>query len=90
MPNSDGLRHRSTAYAHRTALDLAKEGRWDDAHRLVQNDTDPWSCLVHGYLHRVEGDLVNARYWYRRAECEMPDNSLDEELTRLYRLMGEG
>jgi len=23
---------------------------------------------VHAYLHRVEGDLGNARYWYRQAQ----------------------
>ena len=23
---------------------------------------------VHAYLHRVEGDLGNARYWYRQTQ----------------------
>ena len=34
---------------------------------------------MHAWLHRLEGDLDNARYWYRRALREMPDLSLDEE-----------
>jgi hypothetical protein len=49
-------------------LNLAKQGNWDEAHRLVQSFSDSWSCLIHAYLHRVEGDLSNARYWYGRAE----------------------
>ena len=66
------------------ALDLAKDRNWDAAHKLVQPYSDRMSCLIHGYLHRVEGDLGNARYWYRRADEEMPNNTLEEELSRLY------
>ncbi len=68
-------------------LNLAKQGNWDKAHRLVQSFSDPWSCLIHAYLHRVEGDLSNARYWYGRAGTEMPENGLQEELDRLYLLV---
>jgi hypothetical protein len=69
---------------HIKALDLSKAGKWDEAHRLVQRHSDRMSCLIHAYLHRLEGDLSNASYWYRRAEESMPDYSLDEELSRLY------
>jgi hypothetical protein len=65
-------------------LDLAKIGSWDEAHHLVQQYSDSRSCLLHAYLHRVEGDLSNAKYWYARAKTEMPDNSLEEEFDRLY------
>ncbi len=34
---------------------------------------------VHAYLHRLEGDLANADYWYRRAGTERPAASLQEE-----------
>ncbi len=68
---------------HFKALELAKEGEWDQAHQLVQSHSDRLSCLIHAYLHRVEGDLSNARYWYRRAGESMPDNLLDAELERL-------
>ena len=64
---------------HRQALDLAKEGEWDEAHRLVQNHGDPMSCAIHGYLHRVEGDESNAGYWYHRAGKAAVTGSLDEE-----------
>jgi len=68
---------------HKKALDLAKAGEWDQAHELVQEYSDELSCLIHAYLHRVEGDLDNARYWYRQAGTTMPANSLEEEIERL-------
>ena len=75
------------AVDHVKALDLASEGKWDEAHELVQPYSDKISCLIHGYLHRVEGDLGNARYWYNRANAKMPDNTLEEEWKRLYELI---
>lgn len=68
---------------HRLALQLSKNDDWDAAHRLIQDYTDPLSCQIHGYLHRIEGDLANARYWYQRAGTVMPDHSLEEELNCL-------
>ncbi len=43
------------------------KGDWDEAHGLAQSDKSPNGCLVHAYLHRVEGDNGNAAYWYRMA-----------------------
>ncbi len=74
---------------HIKALDLASAGNWDESHQLVQQFSDELSCLIHAYLHRVEGDLSNANYWYNRSGTTAPDNSLDEELERLYRLAGK-
>ena len=73
---------------HVEALDQARDGHWDAAHERVQAASDALSCRIHGYLHRVEGDLGNARYWYRRAGEALPDNTLEEELRRLYALAG--
>ncbi len=67
-------------------LNKAKDGYWDEAHQLVQTYSDPLACQIHGYLHRVEGDLGNAEYWYTRANESLPDNNLDEEWYRLYSL----
>lgn len=74
---------------HLRALDLARDGHWDDAHHLVQSASDPLACLIHAWLHRQEGDAGNAGYWYRRAGREVPDNTLGEELARLYRLAND-
>jgi hypothetical protein len=54
------------------AIDLALENQWDAAHRLVQQYDDPTAAWIHAVLHKIEGDLDNSRYWYRRAgktEC---------------------
>jgi hypothetical protein len=68
---------------HAEALTLASNNEWDAAHRVIQSHSDDLACLIHGYLHRVEGDLWNARYWYNRAGEAMPENSLEEEFERL-------
>jgi hypothetical protein len=49
------------------ALWLVRAGRWEEAHVLVQDEPSPAAAWVHAYLHREEGDLSNAAYWYRRA-----------------------
>ncbi len=45
---------------------------WERAHALVQNDTSRTGAWVHAYLHRQEGDLGNAGYWYARARQPAP------------------
>ncbi|NKC33582.1 hypothetical protein [Falsiroseomonas selenitidurans] len=42
-------------------------GEWAAAHALAQADPGPHGAWVHGWLHRIEGDLANAGYWYHRA-----------------------
>jgi hypothetical protein len=49
------------------ALWWAAKGKWDEAHKIVQDEETVDAAWVHAYLHRVEGDLDNARYWYRLA-----------------------
>ena len=43
-------------------------GDWDTAHATVQTEGDGECAWVHAALHREEGDLRNADYWYRRAD----------------------
>jgi hypothetical protein len=71
---------------HKQALQLIQNDDWDAAHRLIQDYSDPLSCQIHGYLHRVEGDLSNASYWYQRADFTVPKNTVAEELNRLLTL----
>jgi hypothetical protein len=72
------------------ALDLADRGEWAAAHELAQQHADDeLFCQIHGYLHRIEGDLSNAGYWYRRGgQSGVPGNSLPEEAARLRALAG--
>src|ERR1700710_319080 len=48
------------------ALWWAAKGDWARAHEIVQDEEGVDAAWVHAYLHRVEGDLGNAGYWYRR------------------------
>jgi hypothetical protein len=55
------------------------KGDWSTAHSQVDHRSDPASSLIHAYLHRKEGDLWNADYWYRKARQSRPDVSLHDE-----------
>jgi hypothetical protein len=50
------------------AIELALAGNWDAAHQIVQQYEDGSAAWIHAVLHKMEGDLGNARYWYRRAD----------------------
>lgn len=67
-------------------LDKIKAGNWNAAHRAIQEHSDPLACQIHAYLHRQEGDLDNAAYWYARAKMAPPANSLADELDCLYQM----
>ena len=54
-------------------------GDWETAHREVQKGSGADEAWVHAYLHRKEGDLANAGYWYRRCDHTQFSGSLDEE-----------
>jgi hypothetical protein len=56
---------------------------WDTAHRLVMDDGGADCAWVHAYLHRVEGDLDNARYWYRQARRKPAEGELAAEWTAI-------
>ena len=55
------------------------KGDWDKAHRLAQTVDDAEGAWVHAYLHRVEGDLSNAAYWYGRAQRPAAEGPESEE-----------
>jgi hypothetical protein len=55
------------------------KGNWQKAHEIVQDMEDRDAAWIHAYLHRKEGDLSNAHYWYRKAGQSMPQGSLEQE-----------
>jgi len=61
------------------ALWWAGKDEWEKAHRIVMDEAGKDSAWVHAYLHRVEGDLANARYWYRQAQRPVSSKPLAEE-----------
>jgi hypothetical protein len=65
------------------ALWWAAKGEWDKAHKIVQDEATRDAAWVHAYLHRVEGDLGNAGYWYRQAGQPVAQDSLEEEWERI-------
>jgi hypothetical protein len=55
------------------------KGNWEKAHAIAQDDSSPQAAWVHAYLHRKEGDLGNASYWYTRAGRKPPRSTFEEE-----------
>jgi len=53
-----------------------ESGAWQAAHKIVQDDEDSrLFCWAHGIVHLMEGDVANARYWYRKAGRPLPETS---------------
>jgi hypothetical protein len=67
------------------ALWYDKKGDWDKAHQIVQDASDADSAWVHAYLHRKEGDLNNARYWYKRSGRSEFKETLNQEWEQIVR-----
>jgi hypothetical protein len=67
-----------------TAIRHLKKGEWQQAHEIAQQDESKLGCWAHGIVHLVEGDVGNARYWYRRAGRPFPkDRDVDREVAEL-------
>jgi hypothetical protein len=80
--DADALRRRAGAEGLPPLLAAMwwdARGDWDRAHAAAQSEETAEGAWVHAYLHRKEGDLPNAEYWYRRAGRPRPDIGLDAE-----------
>lgn len=69
----------TNASAPLQALWWALKGDWEKAHTIVMDDEGADAAWVHAYLHRVEGDLGNAGYWYRRSGRPAETGPLEAE-----------
>ena len=85
IESGSGILNHSPAL---TALILAGKEKWYEAHATVQDKTDRMSAAVHAYLHRREGDIWNANYWYRQAGRKPFVGSLEDEWRALVRELG--
>ena len=63
----------------RTVSDDRPPADWNAAHQIAQDIDDATGAWIHAYLHRKEGDLANAGYWYRRARKLECRESLETE-----------
>jgi hypothetical protein len=59
------------------------KGDWNSSHNIAQEIHSIDGSWIHAYLHRKEGDLGNASYWYHRAGKPVAKMSLDEEWEQL-------
>jgi hypothetical protein len=65
------------------AVERALSGRWTEAHEIVQQDEqEALACWIHAVLHRQEGDLANARYWYDRCGRKLRKDVTPEDELR--------
>lgn len=74
----------------RRAVALALGGDWQAAHEIAQKyEEDEAACWLHGIVHRIEGDLGNAGYWYQRCRRELrQDVTAEAELRELQAALG--
>lgn len=64
---------------HLKALWYDGKGDWQQSHDIIQDINDTNAAWIHAYLHRKEGDIWNADYWYSKAGKKRPTVSLQEE-----------
>ena len=95
VPAAKAIRH--TPLAKESSTSIAKvvrhleAGEWQAAHALVQKDATPLGCWAHGLVHLIEGDLDNAKYWYRRARRPLPHgNTAAAEIAALKAMVRQG
>ena len=69
------------------ALWWQAKGDWHKAHRCCQDAHDEKGAWAHAYLHRVEGDPINAGGWYKRAGKTVPTTPLDQEWEEIARAL---
>jgi hypothetical protein len=63
------------------AVDLLARGAWRETHEIVQQDEGRLAAWLHGIAHTLEGDLDNARYWYRKGGRPFPGReAVDQEI----------
>ena len=74
------------------AIELALSGKWEEAHGIVQEyESDGTAAWIHAVLHKIEGDLGNSRYWYRRAgRMEHVGDEPCKELEAIKQVLGNG
>lgn len=72
------------------ALRHLENGDWEQAHVIVQDEHSTIASWMHGVVHVIEGDLDNAKYWYRRANRTFVQPfSLETELSAINQTLAQ-
>jgi hypothetical protein len=72
------------------AIEHLEAGAWQAAHEIVQNEPSELAAWLHGIAHTLEGDLDNARYWYRKVGRPFPGPAaVREEIAAVRRRLDE-
>jgi hypothetical protein len=72
------------------AVDLLAAGDWQHAHEIVQAHDSALAAWLHGVVHTLEGDLNNARYWYRKTDRSFRGpEAVQEEIAEARRAMAD-
>ena len=69
------------------AIWYAVKDNWDMAHKIIQDINTETASWIHAYLHRVEGDIDNAKYWYNCSRKEPCTESLKSELDNIIQFL---
>ncbi|HSF04567.1 MAG TPA: hypothetical protein VLG10_02135 [Methylomirabilota bacterium] len=73
------------------AVELLAAGAWQQAHKIVQGEEGALAAWLHGIVHTLEGDLDNARYWYRKADRAFPGrDAVQAEIGAARRMVDAG
>jgi len=72
---------------HLESLWYDGKGAWEQSHNIIQDISDANASWIHAYLHRKEGDIWNADYWYNKAGKKRPPVTLDTEWEEIVRNM---
>ena len=81
--SGNGLRRSVSGPSERLtrAVELLVAGAWQQAHKIVQEEESALAAWLHGIVRTLEGDLNNARYWYRKAKRAFPGpNAVQAEI----------
>ncbi len=88
MHNLNLIKNEQEAKTQLSLLQLAlwydAQNNWKQAHAIAQSKEGEFDYdRIHAYLHRKEGDLFNAKWWYKKLKIDFPTITLEQEWEQL-------
>ena len=69
------------------AMWYSLKDEWDSSHEIVQDINSNEAAWIHAYLHKIEGDTSNAKYWYNKATKNTLDLSTQDEVEEIIKFL---